>query len=146
MRRVRRVAVPAAFINFQAVSQEMDESVAARLREIREELKEKYENFPHGYCWLAASDVCLKAGLHVIYGCYKTPAKMQDHCWNCDKKSGLYVDLTAGQFDPALPDVFIFPRKSPEAERHIALWLPEEKEPPQILSRISGFVRRYLTA
>ena len=45
----------------------------------------------------------------------------QIHAWNYNPETEEYIDLTANQFDPLLPDVFVVSRNS-----HLARTLYEE--------------------
>jgi hypothetical protein len=87
-----------------------------KLVDIREFMEDNsYTNFPLNCCQETAKlNTFIIPSLEEVAGFYKVedPVKYDDyklgHAWNLDSKRGLYVDLTADQFDLKNPKIMVF--------------------------------------
>lgn len=89
-------------------------------KEVYEELKKSNPLFPYRCC-LAAAESLAQLEYQVVHGkvlvnnyCNLNIDKELDHFWNYDPTSGLFLDITASQFnihlyqDDYLPDIYIW--------------------------------------
>ena len=95
----------------------MDESTREGLVELRTELFERGPRFPKDDCDDATTEVGKRFGFKICYGEFRINGESHSHYWN-ESDDGYIVDLTARQFSPDVPEVFILPRDSDEARRH----------------------------
>jgi hypothetical protein len=95
----------------------MDPQVFRRLEKIRDELKEQHSDLVDINCYGSALRVRDELGLQAVEGFYKDEfGRKMKHCWNYDPESREIVDLTAGQFESALPKILIIPEDSEAAK------------------------------
>jgi hypothetical protein len=85
----------------------MDEKTVKRLISLRKNLEKERKAFPQGNCADVSALVKRTLGLQVIQGEFVSEGKHYGHAWNYDPESGEIVDLSADQFDPKIPRVYV---------------------------------------
>ena len=70
-------------------------------------------DFPSGACRKTARLVSRIVELPEVAGKFRINNESFNHACNYDKKSGLYIDLTAKQFSQNLPHILVSPKISP---------------------------------
>jgi len=83
------------------------------------ELERDMPLFPQSCCEIAATRLeKLNIGLVYKNGMFTYGSQYFPHAWNLDPSSGLYIDITAKQFDSSLPAILIVSTDSHWAREH----------------------------
>lgn len=85
------------------------------LHRIRDMLRGRLPQYPAKCCSFTSRLFEDALGFPRVIGYFRN-GSLHGHRWSYDPDSGLYVDLTASQFDEGMPDIVVLPRKSAEAE------------------------------
>ena len=91
------------------------ESISA----LRRELKKRFSFFPSECCKTSSQQIEERFGFKQTFGLFIDKNGIgHGHHWNIDSNRNI-IDITAGQFDRLLPDVYFLKRNSPEAEKYV---------------------------
>ena len=98
----------------------MDNKTLEILIEIRNQLKREDAKFPCNCCDWASDMVQEQLNFKQVLGVFiDITGRKYGHYWNVSSQ-GEIVDLTAGQFDKTLPDIYVLPKDSLVAqERYV---------------------------
>jgi len=87
------------------------------LGKLRRDLEFSLAGFPRSQCCEASKQVKRAFGFEIICGRFFEGHRYVTHLWNCIS-DGLFLDLTADQFDFSIPKVYVFTEDYRYDKRH----------------------------